>query len=264
LHPAIVPGVGKNYPSMNIRLFEPKPVPPEQLIEWKVAPEEVVRELVDLVRRRTRVMVIGGTATGKTTLLSALCSGIPKEMRVVKLEDPEEIWVDHPHVVTVEARPVSPGAAITGYNLVDAVNDAMRMSPTYLIVGEVRKGDQALALFSAMMSDHPGLTTFHAEGPDQAINRIAILMYADAGVRMEAAKAYFAQAVDLIVQIGWPRDGDGNPQYDPDGAHRRKIIGVWEVVKELRGGSVKFKQIYQHGEAGLQELHHARKEGGHE
>ncbi len=232
IHPVIAPGLG--YPSINIRLFEPKPVPPEQLIRWGVAPEKVITGLVDSVSKALRVLVIGGTGSGKTTLLSALCSGVPKDARVVKIEDPEEIWLDHPHVVTLEARPAQKGASIMAYTLADAVDDAMRMSPKWLIVGEMRHGDAVSALFRAQMSDHPGLSTFHAEGPQAAIMRLNLLLAADVGIRAEAAKEMFAQAVDLIVQVGWNHG-------------QRGMVGVWEVDKVLKGGNVQFRQLYQPG-----------------
>jgi pilus assembly protein CpaF len=236
IHPVVAPGLG--YPSLNIRLFEPKPVPPEQLISWNVAPEKVIRSLVDVVSKALRVLVIGGTASGKTTLLSALCTGVPKEARVVKIEDPEEIWLDHPHVVTLEARPAQVGSSIVPYTLASAVDDAMRMSPKWLIVGEMRRGDAVAALFRAQMSDHPGLSTFHAEGPEAAVMRLNLLLAADVGIRAEAAKEMFAQAVDLIVQVGWHHG-------------KRAMVGVWEVDKALKGGNVQFRQLYKPGDAEL-------------
>ncbi len=236
IHPVVAPGLG--YPSINIRLFEPKPVPPEQLISWNVAPEKVIRSLVDVVSKALRVLVIGGTASGKTTLLSALCTGVPKEARVVKIEDPEEIWLDHPHVVTLEARPAQVGSSIVPYTLASAVDDAMRMSPKWLIVGEMRRGDAVAALFRAQMSDHPGLSTFHAEGPEAAVMRLNLLLAADVGIRAEAAKEMFAQAVDLITQVGWHHG-------------KRAMVGVWEVDKALKGGNVQFRQLYQPGDAEL-------------
>ncbi len=239
LHPVIAPGEG--YPSVNIRLYEAKPVLPEQIVAWRMAPDAVVQGLVDLVSRQARVLVIGGTATGKTTLLSALCAGIPREARVVKIEDPEEIWLDHPHVVTIEARPAPPGSEVPSYTVKHGVDDAMRMSPKWLIVGEVRTGDAAMALFRAQMSDHPGLSTFHAEGPEEAVFRMAVIMFADLGVRMEAAKNIFAQAVDLVVQVGWREE-------------RRVILGAWEVDRRLHGGDVKFRPLYRYGEQGLGEF----------
>jgi pilus assembly protein CpaF len=238
LHNIIAPG--KGFPSINIRLFEPNPVSPDQLIGWNVAPEPVIRKLLALVGRETRVMVIGGTATGKTTLLSAICNSIPKEQRVVKIEDPEEIWIDHPHVVTIEARPVCSGASVLPYAVKDGVDDAMRMSPRYLIVGEVRRGDAALALFRAMMSDHPGLTTFHAYSPEAAVHRLGVIMLMDAGVPMEATKEIFTQAMDLVVQVGW-LDG------------RRQILGISQVEKRLVGGEVRFRPLYQPGDADMRD-----------
>ena len=239
IHPIVAPGDG--YPSINIRLFETKPVPPELLIKWDVAPANVIHSLVDLVSKALRILVIGGTASGKTTLLSALCHGIPKEARVVKIEDPEEIWLDHPHVVTLEARPAQVGSSILPYSLASAVDDAMRMSPKWLIVGEMRRGDAVAALFRAQMSDHPGLSTFHAEGPEAAVMRLNLLLASDVGIRAEAAKEMFAQAVDMIVQVGWL-------------GGKRAMLGVWEVDKILKGGNVQFRQLYQPGEDGIQKV----------
>src|SRR5258706_2771059 len=239
IHPVVAPGPG--FPSVNIRLFEPKPVPPERMIEWNVAPPAVIHGLVDLVSKALRILVIGGTASGKTTLLSALCYGIPKEARVVKIEDPEEIWLDHPHVVTLEARPVQVGSSIVPYTLASAVDDAMRMSPKWLIVGEMRRGDAAAALFRAQMSDHPGLSTFHAEGPEAAVMRLNLLLYADVGIRAESAKEMFAQAIDLIVQVGWLNG-------------KRAMLGVWEVDKALKAGNVQFQQLYAPGDTTLKQV----------
>ncbi len=245
VHPVLAPGLG--YPAVNIRLFEPRPVPPEQIVAWDMCPEAVMAALLGAVAGGMRVLVIGGTATGKTTFLAALAHGIPKEARIVKIEDPEEIWLPHPNVVTLEARPKVVGSDVPGYGLSDGVDDAMRMAPNWLIVGEVRTGTAALSLFRAQMSDHPGLSTLHAEGPEAAIHRLGVLMWADAQVRIEAAKEMFAMAVDLVVQVGW-KDG------------RRQVLGVWEVNPELKAGNVTFRRLYQVGEAQMAEI--SRRRGG--
>jgi pilus assembly protein CpaF len=233
LHPVLAPGRG--YPSINVRLFEPKPVLPDQLVNWQMAPQAVVEGLVEAVGNKLRILVVGGTATGKTTLLSALASGIPDSARVVKIEDPEEIWLPHSNVVTIEARPAPPGSAIPPYRVQEGVDDALRMAPDWLIVGEVRTGWTALSLFRAQMSDHPGLCTFHAEGAQAAVHRLAVIMFADAQVSMDAAREIFIQAVDLVIQVGW-MDG------------KRRILGVWETEAELAAGNVVFRQIYHHGD----------------
>lgn len=234
LHPAIAPGKA-GFPSINIRLFEPVPVSPQQIVAWRMAPESVVRGLLELVGRGYRMLICGGTASGKTTLLSALAHGIPENARVVKIEDPEEIWLDHPDVVTIEARPAVVGSTVPGYTITDGVNDALRMAPRWLIVGEVRTGDAAMALFRAQMSDHPGLSTFHAESPQFAVERMVNIMWSDAGVYKEPAKVSFAQAVDLLVQIGWREE-------------HRVIASVVEVSRQLKGGDVAFTTLYQYGD----------------
>lgn len=234
IHPVLAPGRG--YPSINIRLFEPSPVPPEQIIAWGACPARVMETLLALVEHKYRLMVIGGTATGKTTLLSALAHGIPREARIVKIEDPEEIWLPHPNVVTLEARPKVVGTDVPGYTLSNGVDDAMRMAPNWLIVGEVRTGTAGLSLFRAQMSDHPGLSTLHADSPQAAVHRLSVLLFADAQVRVEAAKELFLMAVDLVVQVGW-QEG------------RRKLLGVWEVEETLKSGNVAFRELYRYGAA---------------
>ena len=111
------------------------------------------------------MLITGGTRTGKTTLLSALCSFLPAAWRILKIEDPEEIWIDRSTVQTIEARPQAVGTEVRPYTLADGVDDAMRMSPDYLIIGEVRDGKAAQALFRALMTGHGGACTFHADSP---------------------------------------------------------------------------------------------------
>ena len=232
LHPTLVPG--KGYPAITIRLFEPRPVNPAQIIAWQMAPPALLKNLIQAVQDEYRILIIGGTATGKTTLLSALCSGIPKQARVVKVEDPEEIWLDHPHVVTLEARPVTVGSSAAPFRIKDGVDHALRMAPRWLIVGEVRSGDAALALFRAQMSDHPGLSTFHAESPAAAATRMSLIMQADSGVDLQAATLIFGQAIDLVVQVGWQ-------------AGLRRVLGVYEVGR-ARGLQMDFRSLYQYGD----------------
>ena len=154
IHPVIAPGAG--FPSVNVRLFEPEPVRPEKLLEWGMLDEPTLDLLAGLVRGGRRGFICGGTSSGKTTLLSMLCNFLPVDWRVLTIEDPQEIWIDNPHVVTLEARPAGLGSELRPYLLRDGVDDAMRMTPDYLVVGEVRDGLAGQGLFRAMMSDHAG------------------------------------------------------------------------------------------------------------
>ncbi len=229
LHPAIAPGDG--YPAFAIRFFAPKPVTPQQIVEWDMASNAALKLLLDAVTAGQNILIAGGTGTGKTTLLSALCHGIPIHERIVKIEDPEEIWLPHPDVVTLEARPAPPGSPVPGYSVTDGVNDAMRLAPSHIIVGEVRTGTAALSLFRALMSDHAGLTTFHANGPHEALARLGVIMFSDAHVPFDASRSLFRQAIHLVVHIGF---GEG----------RRTVLGIHRVQQQGRFNRVGFDCLY--------------------
>ena len=236
LHPVIAPP-GRN-PSINIRLYEQKPVRPEWLLERKVMNPEMMDILQQAMEKGYRILISGGTRTGKTTLLSALCNFLPPGWRIVKIEDPEEIWVDRPTVQTVEARPQAVGTDVKPYTLADGVDDAMRMSPDYLVIGEVRDGIAAMSLFRALMTGHSGACTFHADSPREAVRRLATVMGADAGVKPHEANQMISDAVDLLVQIGIRHEV-------------RRVVAISNVSKDLKNGDVFFEPIYRYLEESL-------------
>jgi pilus assembly protein CpaF len=231
LHPVITPP-GRN-PSINIRLYEQKPVRPEWLLERGMMNAEMMDTLRQAMEQGDRILISGGTRTGKTTLLSALCNFLPLGWRIVKIEDPEEIWVDRPTVQTVEARPQAVGTDVRPYTLADGVDDAMRMSPDYLVIGEVWDGVAAMSLFRALMTGHSGACTFHADNPREAVRRLATVMGADAGVRPHEANQMICDAVDLLVQIGIRHEV-------------RRVVAISNVAKDLKNGDVFFEPIYRY------------------
>ena len=233
LHPVVVPP-GRN-PCINIRLYEQKPVKPEWLLDRGVMNAEMMELLRQAMEDGRRILIAGGTRTGKTTLLSALCNFLPGGWRIVKIEDPEEIWIDRQTVQTVEARPQAVGTEVRPYTLADGVDDAMRMSPDYLIIGEVRDGTAAMSLFRALMTGHSGACTFHADSPREAARRLATVMGADAGVRAHEANQMIADAVDLLVQIGIRHE-------------TRRVVEIANISKELKGGDVWFDPVYRYNE----------------
>lgn len=230
LHPVIAPP-GRN-PSINIRLFEQKPVLPEWILERQMMSLEMMDLLQAAMEQGYRILITGGTRTGKTTLLSALCNFLPPAWRIVKIEDPEEIWIDRATVQTIEARPTVIGTDIQPYTLANGVDDALRMSPDYLILGEVRDGHAGLSLFRAMMTGHAGACTFHADSPREAIRRLTTVLGADAGVGPADAVQLIAEAVDLLVQIGIRNEV-------------RRVTVVANIAKELQNGDICFKPIYR-------------------
>jgi pilus assembly protein CpaF len=185
-----------------------------------------------------RILITGGTRTGKTTLLSAICNYLPAAWRIVKIEDPEEIWIERSTVQTIEARPAALGTEIQPYTLANAVDDALRMAPDYLILGEVRDGHAGLSLFRAMMTGHSGACTFHADNPREAVRRLTTVLGADAGVGPSDAVQLIAEAVDLLVQIGI-RD------------EVRRVTVIANLAKELSLGDIRFEPIYRFDERSL-------------
>ncbi len=236
LHPVIAPP-GRN-PSINIRLFEQKPVLPEWILEREMMSPEMMAILQIAMEQGYRILITGGTRTGKTTLLSALCNYLPSAWRIVKIEDPEEIWVERSTVQTIEARPAALGTEIQPYTLANAVDDALRMAPDYLILGEVRDGHAGLSLFRAMMTGHSGACTFHADNPREAVRRLTTVLGADAGVGATDALQLIAEAVDLLVQIGI-RD------------EVRRVTVIANLAKELSNGDIHFELIYRFDERSL-------------
>ena len=234
LHPAIAPP-GKN-PAINLRLFEQKPVLPEWLIERGAASIEMMADLGLAMQAGTRILICGGTRTGKTTMLSALSTYLPAAWRIVKIEDPEEIFIDRQTVQSFEARPKAIGTDVAAVTLADGVKVAMRLSPDYLIVGEARSGDALEALFSAMTTGHSGASTFHAESPRDTVERVITEMGMHSQARPAEIQRTLASAIDLHLQIGIRHD-------------KRRVISISKIAKELRNGNVFFETVWRYDES---------------
>ncbi len=230
LHPVIAPP-GRN-PVINIRLYEQKPVRPEWILERGVVNEAMLAFLSQSVQNGARILICGGTRTGKTTLLSALCNFLPQAWRIVKIEDPEEIWIDRQTVQTLEARPQAIGTEVQPYTLANGVDDALRLSPDYLIVGEVRDGQAAMALFRAMMTGHSGACTFHADHPEEAVERMATILGTDQRVGREAALQMISSSVDLLVQIGIRQEV-------------RRVTSISTIIPGRFSEALQFRHLYR-------------------
>ena len=192
-----VPPVAVDGPYVTIRRF----VVPDVTLDVFAGPP-VVALLEELVDRGANVVVSGGTGAGKTTLLNALAGRVSPQHRVITIEDAAELQLEHLHVVRLEARPESRegGGAVT---IRDLVRNALRMRPDRMVVGEVR-GPEALDLLHALNTGHGGcLSTLHANGPVDALRRLAALAAAaDERLGVEAVRDHVASAIDAIVYVG--------------------------------------------------------------
>ena len=192
-----VPPVAVDGPYVTIRRF----VLADVSLEVFTGPP-VVELLEELVDQGANVVVSGGTGAGKTTLLNALAGRVGPQHRMLTIEDAAELQLEHPHVVRLEARPESRegGGSVT---IRDLVRNALRMRPDRMVVGEVR-GPEALDLLHALNTGHAGcLSTLHANGPVDALRRLAALAAAaDERLGVEAVRELVASAIDAIVHVG--------------------------------------------------------------
>ncbi len=234
-HPVIAPGEG--YPVIALRLFEPKPVRPEWILERGAMNDAMMAFLQEQVQAGKRILITGGTRTGKTTMLSALCAFLPEHWVIVTIEDPQEIFLARKTVQPLEARPVPPGSDAAPITLADLVDNAMRLSPDYLILGEVRDGRAAMAMVRALLTGHSGATTFHSDTPREAFIRLAANIGADMNFTSRRdINQMIAGAVDVIVQIGIRHD-------------IRRVTTIAMVEDDLKGGEVWFTPVWRYDES---------------
>jgi flagellar protein FlaI len=159
--------------TFTIRRFRIDPLTISDLIAFNTISAEMAAYLWYLIENRASVMVVGGVASGKTTLLNCLSMFIKPEMKIVSVEDTQEINLPHENWIPSVVRSVYKTDEKQGSNitLFDLLKTAVRQRPDYIIVGEVR-GEEAYTLFQAMATGHLGMSTMHAESVEAAINRL--------------------------------------------------------------------------------------------
>ena len=235
---AIIPPLALQGASVTIRKFSEKKLTTDDLIKFGSMTPEMALFLEEAVRSRQNILVTGGTGSGKTTLLNVLSLFIPKGERVITVEDSAELKLDHPNLVSLEARP----ANIEGKGRItirDLVINTLRMRPDRIIVGECR-GAEALDMLQAMNTGHDGsLTTAHANNPRDALTRLEnMVMMAGFDLPSKAIREQIASALDLIVQ----------QTRLPDGS--RKIIQISEVTGR-EGDVILLQDIFTFNQTGM-------------
>ena len=161
--------------------------------------------LRDAVIARRNILISGGTSTGKTTFLNGLLAEIPRDERLVLIEDTEELHLSHPNAVgLIAARGHLGEAAVTAEDLLIA---SLRLRPDRIILGELR-GQEAFTFLRAVNTGHPGsITTIHADTPQRAIEQLALLVL-QSGSRLsrDDVRHYVRESIDVFVQLE-RRDG---------------------------------------------------------
>jgi len=158
-------------PTFTIRKFTKVPWTPTQLIALKTLSPEMLAYFWLLVEHRANILISGGTASGKTTLLNGIAFFIPPEARVVSIEDTRELNIPRENWLPAVARTSIGIGKVGEVDLFALLKSSFRQNPDYLIVGEVR-GKEAFVLFQGMASGHSSISTMHADSVDTLIRRL--------------------------------------------------------------------------------------------
>jgi len=186
-----------NGPTLTIRKFN-RWYTSDELIAAGSLPKSVRDKVVGFINERKNGMISGGTSSGKTTLMKALLDHVPQHERLVVIEQPAELKVDHSNAVRWEAVEAIPGqVAITPSQLLAA---ALRHRPDRIIMGEIRD-ECGYDLLQAMNTGHGGtLSTIHAKSAWDALNRLSDLaLSARANLNHAFIRSETAEAIDFVL-----------------------------------------------------------------
>lgn len=215
----VLPPIALCGPTVTIRKFSKTPMTIEKLIEYGSITQEIADKLQLLVKAKYNIFISGGTGSGKTTFLNALSNYIPKDERIITIEDSAELQIEGiENLVSLETRNANTSGA-GQITIRDLIKSSLRMRPERIIVGEVR-GGEALDMLQAMNTGHDGsLSTGHANSTQDMLSRLeTMVLQGAAGLPLEAIRQQIASAVDIIIHLSRLRDKS------------RKTMEICEVV----------------------------------
>ena len=226
---AVLPPAGSGGPYVAIRRFFREKLTIERLLELDSLTPDAAELLGTLVACKQNIVIAGGTASGKTSMLNAVSALIPEDERVVVIEDSKELQLQRDHVVTLEARP--PDAEDRGaISIRDLFKITLRMRPDRIVIGELR-GGEALDLLQAMTSGHGGcLTTLHATYPRDVLTRLETMaLMSDVELPLLALRTQIASAIEVVVQVVRLRDGSRRVSHVSEIVGFDHARGVYEI-----------------------------------
>jgi pilus assembly protein CpaF len=197
---AAIPPCSRRGTTLTIRKFPSRLFTPEDLVQGGTLPRGILDYLAESVRSRRNILVSGGTACGKTTVLGALATFIDPAERVVLIEETSEVRIVRENLVEFEARREQPGRpAVT---IRDLLRATLRHRPDRILVGEVR-GGEAFDLLQALNTGHSGtLSTIHANSAKSAISRfITCVLQSGVDLPYRAIQSNIADALDLVLHL---------------------------------------------------------------
>lgn len=229
----VLPPIALCGPTITIRKFSKEPMTINKLIEYGSITQEIADKLELLVKAKYNIFISGGTGSGKTTFLNALSNFIPKDERIITIEDSAELQITGiDNLVSLETRNANASGA-GQVTIRDLIKSSLRMRPERIIVGECR-GGEALDMLQAMNTGHDGsLSTGHANSTEDMLSRLETMVLQGAdGLPIEAIKQQIASAVDIIIHLSRLRDKS------------RKTMAITEVVG-IKNGEIELNPLYE-------------------
>lgn len=235
---AVIPPLSTKGPVITIRKFKEEMTHVEDMIRIGSMTPYMATFLDAAVRGKCNILICGGTGSGKTTLLNILSGFISNDERIITIEDAAELRLNQKHVISLETR-------VTNYDsdreitIRDLVINSLRMRPDRIIVGEVR-GKEAFDMLQAMNTGHEGsMTTLHANGPKDALNRLeTMVLMSGIDIPIKAVREYMVNAIDLIVNIDRMSDG------------KRKVTSICEL-NGMKEDEIILSEIFAFRQKGL-------------
>lgn len=228
----VLPPIALCGPTLTIRKFSKTPMTVEILIKYGSITADIAEMLHTLVKSKYNIFISGGTGSGKTTFLNALSNFIPKDERVITIEDSAELQINGvDNLVSLETRNANTSGA-GGVTIRDLIKSSLRMRPERIVVGEVR-GGEALDMLQAMNTGHDGsLSTGHANSTEDMLSRLETMVLQGApGLPLEAIRQQIASALDVIIHLSRLRD------------KTRKTLEITEVVG-YKDGKILLNPLY--------------------
>ena len=234
----VLPPIALDGPTVTIRKFPEDPMTVKKLIEYGSITPEVAELLERMVKAKFNIFISGGTGSGKTTFLNALSNFIPRDERVITIEDSAELQLKGiDNLVRMETR----NANMEGKGEVtirDLIRSSLRMRPERIVVGEVR-GAEALDMLQAMNTGQDGsLSTGHSNSTKDMLSRLETMVLSGNNIPLEAIRQQIASAINIIIQLSRLRDKS------------RRTVEITEVVG-YENGEFQLNTLYkfvEHGE----------------
>lgn len=222
VHVVLFP-VALNGPILTIRKFTKEPMTLERLVMLGALSEQVAYQLRRMVQAKYNIFISGGTGSGKTSFLNALSQCIPRDERVITIEDSAELQLRGiENLISLETRDANV-EGVGELTMKQLIRASLRMRPDRIIVGEVR-GFEALDMLQAMNTGHDGsISTGHGNSTSDMLSRLETMVLSGLQMPLEAIRLQIASAIDVMVHLARFRD------------RSRRVSHICEIVSFSNG-----------------------------